>query len=234
MATFNGSRYIKEQLQSILPQLNGNDELILSDNGSTDDTLTLIHSLNDPRIKVVHEPKKGVIPNFENALRHAQGDIIFLADQDDVWLKNKVATVLSSLAECDLVLHDADIVDSDLHPLAPSLFQANNFQANPSAPGLIHTLIKNRYVGCCMAFRRTLLDLALPFPPGIGMHDWWLGALGEARFRVRHLPQPLIHYRRHDTNASMTSQRSKYSLLQKVKWRIVLIYFMLKRIYFKR
>ena len=91
MATYNGSRYIKEQIDSILSQLSALDELIISDDHSTDSTYKIIKSYNDNRIKFyLNELEKGVTHNFENALLHSKGDTIFLADQDDVWNKEKI------------------------------------------------------------------------------------------------------------------------------------------------
>lgn len=101
MATYNGGRFIKEQIDSILPQLSQYDELIVSDDGSTDRTLEIIASYKDERIKVFHHQKTGnkyyptlkvcySTNNFENALKQAKGDYIFLCDQDDIWEKNKV------------------------------------------------------------------------------------------------------------------------------------------------
>nr|AIA84980.1 Glycos_transf_2 [uncultured Leptotrichia sp.] len=90
MATYNGSSFIKAQLESILFQLNTNDEVVISDDGSSDDTLSIIEAFNDPRIRLIEGPKiHSVAHNFEYAIRHSRGDIIFLSDQDDVWLNNK-------------------------------------------------------------------------------------------------------------------------------------------------
>ena len=90
IATYNGEKYLREQLDSILPQLAESDEVIVSDDGSTDGTIDLITSLNDPRIKIVsNSGRKGYVGNFENALKHTTGDYIFLSDQDDIWYPNK-------------------------------------------------------------------------------------------------------------------------------------------------
>ena len=90
MATYNGAKYIKEQLDSIIPQLREDDELIVSDDASKDDTLKIVESYNDPRIKIFHNENHGVAHNFENAMREATGDLIYFADQDDVWLPGKL------------------------------------------------------------------------------------------------------------------------------------------------
>ena len=87
MATYNGEKYIKKQIESILINLNKDDELIISDDGSKDKTLDIIKSIKDKRIKIISGPKQGVIKNFENALNNCTGEYIFLSDQDDIWGK---------------------------------------------------------------------------------------------------------------------------------------------------
>ena len=109
MATYNGGKFIREQLESILSQLPSVDaEIVIADDGSTDNTLSVIASLNDLRIRVLPAEKHlGVIYNFERALQSAKGDIVFLADQDDIWIPGKVKKILEALKTSDLVLHDA-------------------------------------------------------------------------------------------------------------------------------
>ena len=112
MATHNGEKFIKEQLDSILCQLSPEDEVVISDDGSTDSTLEIIEGYNDSRIKIYRmtHTRKGmkshyyVTMNFENALRQAKGDYIFLCDQDDVWYPHKVERCFEVLKEYDMVL----------------------------------------------------------------------------------------------------------------------------------
>ena len=116
LATYNGEKYIKEQLDSILPQLSANDEIIISDDNSTDDTINIIRSLNDERIKIYVNKTKGIVKNFENALNNASGDIIFLSDQDDVWKNDKVKKILSAFSSDNsltLVFSNAEIIDEN-------------------------------------------------------------------------------------------------------------------------
>src|SRR5687768_8023645 len=95
MATFNGSRYINEQLNSIITQLDESSEIVISDDSSTDNTVQIIKSFNDKRIHVLPNQKfRNPIFNFENALKHVQGDYIFLADQDDIWLPDRLNKML--------------------------------------------------------------------------------------------------------------------------------------------
>ena len=130
MATYNGERFLREQIDSILCQLAPDDELIISDDGSTDGTLDIIQSYNDKRIKLLHHKKKSeyakikysrnfyyATDNFENALQAAQGDYIFLADQDDVWMKDKAKLMSSYLDKFDCVMCNNQIIDTEGKPL---------------------------------------------------------------------------------------------------------------------
>ena len=214
LAAYNGERYIKEQVDSILAQLGPTDELIVSDDGSTDATVEILASYGDIRIKVFHNSgRKGVVGNFENALSLAEGDYIFLSDQDDLWLPNKVAACLDALQHADLVLHDAVVWDGK-QVLLPSFFGYRGVRR-----GYVNNMIRNSYIGCCMCFRKCLLDKALPFPKRVAIHDMYLGLVGERSFRVAFLCDPLIYYRRHGNNASQTGEKSKYSVFYRIKYR---------------
>lgn len=204
LAAYNGERFIRRQLESILPQLGPGDEVIVSDDGSTDQTLAVVRSLNDPRIRIVRNTgRRGPVGNFENALNQVRGEFIFLSDQDDVWLPDKVHRLRPLLETHNLVLSDCTVVDAGGRTLFPSFFAHRG-----SRPGLLRNLYKNSYVGCCMAFRRSLLKRALPFPKGLYMHDWWLGLLAEAGGSVCFYPESTLLYVRHGQNASPTSEGS--------------------------
>lgn len=201
MATFNGAKYLEEQLASILASVYGDFEVIVSDDGSTDGTLEILSRFakSDPHIHVLQGPGHGVVENFANALEKARGDIIFLSDQDDIWQPEKVRVVLAQMKNPDViaVVHNAVLVDESGSPLGTTMFDLRQ-----SGSGFLRNLKKNAFVGCCMAFRAGLLKTALPFPQGIAMHDWWLGLLAEIRGTTLFLNDSLIQYRRHDTNVS--------------------------------
>ena len=127
LATYNGEKYIQELLNSILCQIDINDEIIVSDDYSTDNTLTIIRSFNDFRIKIfMNQGKRGVVNNFGNALKYASGDYIFLCDQDDVWFSNKKNICISYLDDADLIVTDCSVTDKDLNIIYPSLFEIGN------------------------------------------------------------------------------------------------------------
>ena len=214
VATFNGEQYIEEQLASILasPEVG---EVLVSDDGSTDGTCQCVRAFDDPRIRLIDGPRRGLVRNFEHLLEEARGEQIFLADQDDVWLPEKVSEMSRSLESADLVLSDCRVVDASLTVLHPSFFRIRG-----SGSGLVRNLVRNSYLGCCLAFRRSLLEYALPFPEGLPMHDWWLGLVAEAFGSVALLPMPLVLYRRHEANASSTAGRSSASPALQLVWRL--------------
>lgn len=197
IATYNGEKYFREQLASILPQLDENDEIIISDDDSGDATLELATEFGDKRVKVFRNPgARGYTRNFENALKNASGDLILLSDQDDVWASNKVSRILKTFeqnSEVTLIVTNASLIDKDGALLAGSFQPAGPFRG-----GIISTLIKNRYHGCTMAFRRQVLEAALPFPPCIPMHDSWIGLVNTFAGKAMYLDENLVFYRRHD------------------------------------
>jgi glycosyltransferase involved in cell wall biosynthesis len=231
IATYNGSKYIREQLNSILTQLPEHSEVIVSDDNSTDTTVEIIKGMRDKRIHIfVNSKREGVIQNFENALTKASNSVIFLADQDDIWLADKVALTLPLLEKYSLVNHDCILIDEQRKTLVPSLFSINNAKA-----GIVKNIYLNSYTGCCMAFNRSLLTQAIPIPKNTYIqHDVWLGIIAEIYGEVYFLNQPLIEFRRHDETETQTGKTSKNTLSRKIKMRIFLIYFILKKLVQKK
>jgi glycosyltransferase involved in cell wall biosynthesis len=200
MATFNGAKFIRKLLESVIIQLNEGDEIVISDDGSNDETLAIISSFMDTRIKVYrNDLKSGPVNNFENAIRKATGDIIFLCDQDDVWNSEKVQKHVLMHNDFDLVVSDAVVIDEDQQVLFPSFFIERG-----SGKGLFHNLRRNSYIGCCMSFKRKVAASSLPFPSDIHMHDWWIGLVAEVTGSVYFLNEPLMSYVRHSENTSGT------------------------------
>jgi glycosyltransferase involved in cell wall biosynthesis len=200
MATYNGEKFIDQQVKSILDQLSSNDELIVSDDHSTDNTIGILHSFNDARIKIIYNNGvKGHVGNFQNALSNAKGDYIFLADQDDIWFDNKVEVMISYLENYDVVCCDCEIVDENLITIAKSYY---NYIG--SGPGLFKNFLRNTYMGNCMAFKKEVLELALPIPYDIPNHDLWIGITADLFYKPYFIPQILGMHRRHDLNASNT------------------------------
>ena len=215
MTTCNGEKFLKQQLKSILTQLNRNDEVIISDDSSYDNTINIINSFNDARIKLLKGNFNSPILNFENALLQVTGDYIFLSDQDDIWRADKIRTISDYLLTYDLVISDAIIINESGELLEDSFFMINNSQK-----GFFKNLIRNSYLGCTMAFNRKIWLKALPFPKGIPMHDWWIGLIAELHGKTYFCKEKLVMYRRHENNLSCTTRKSDYSFIEKIKFRM--------------
>ena len=213
MAAYCGERYIGEQIRSILSELRPGDELLVSDDAPGAETERIVRAIaqEDARVRYLHGEGKGVVRNFERVLTAATGDVLFLSDQDDVWLPGKVEAVLREIENgACAVVHDARVVDETLQTIAPSFFALRG-----SRPGFLHNFLRNGYMGCCMALTRPVLERALPFPPDLPMHDQWLGLTAERFGRVCFLPQPYLLYRQHGGNVT----GGKTTLSQKLRWR---------------
>lgn len=225
IATYNGAGMILEQLNSILPQLSATDEVVIADDGSTDNTVALIRSLNHPLIRFVEGDRlKSPIYNFERALKAAKGDIIFLSDQDDRWMPNKVQVMCRALEQYDCVVSDCHVADGHMNITADSFYAVNHTRF-----GFLYNLLcRNGYLGCCMAFRRCVLERALPFPKHLPMHDIWIGNVAASFFTVGFIPDKLIMFRRHGHNASVTAGKSTYTLRRKLMFRLSILLPLLK------
>lgn len=206
IATHNGEKFIKEQLDSILHQLDPKDEVVISDDGSTDKTLNIIRKYNDQRIRIVTQKSPSGLPsheyatlNFENALKHSKGDYIILSDQDDVWCDNKVDVVKKYLKDYPYIVSDCFVTDSNLNIISDTRFtKEESYHTNK----YVALVLSTPYQGSCAAFRREVLEKALPFPKGLQSHDRWIGDVAAFFFSVKIIPEKLIYYRRHEGTSS--------------------------------
>lgn len=219
MATYNGASFIRQQIDSIVSQLGSEDEIIFSDDGSIDSTLSIISGYNDKRFKIVGNTRSGSpAKNFERGLSHCTGELIFLADQDDLWMPEKVQQMRHHLQTFDLVLTDCSIINEHNKKIHDSFFIKQR-----SKKGLIPNLVHNSYMGCCMAFNRKILERILPFPPDLKAHDQWIGLIAERHYKVHFLHEPLVQYRRHGQNYSFTAEKSSFSLFEKINHRLTML-----------
>lgn len=231
MATYNGERFLAAQVDSVLADLEAEDELIIVDDFSKDRTKDIIRSFSDARIRfILRESNQGVLRTFEEGLNSAKNNIIFLCDQDDIWVAGKRSAFQSTFEhnrQCLLVISDAQVIDAEDSVLALS-FMATRGGFRGS---VFDTLLKNRYLGCAIAIRSSLLKKALPIPDLVPMHDMWLGVIGSLTGQVHYLSTPYIKYRRHGGNLSPESSQSFSRML---KWRLALFYCIVKRLFFNR
>lgn len=199
LATYNGEKFIFEQIDSVLKQIGQNDEVIVSDDGSTDKTLEIIRNIEDSRIKIlINQGERGYTPNFQNALKESTGDIIFISDQDDVWLPGKYTTLIENLKTNDLVVTNSMVTDESLNVTNNSFFTIYN-----SGTGILKNIICSTYYGCCMAFNRKVLNYSMPFPKNKEVSiDLWIGLVAEVVGKVKFIEKPFLLYRRSDNTVT--------------------------------
>ncbi len=220
MAAYNGAQFIEEQIASILPQLAPDDDIVIVDDGSQDDTVARISEIRDPRIRLfAHATNQGVIATFEDALRSATGTILFLSDDDDVWAPTKVEKVLREFErypDAQVVASRVALIDERGGRLPDG--RVNRYGA--FQPGFWSNVIKNHYQGSAMAIRASFLGQVLPFPRDkLFLHDVWIGTRNEVHGgKTVFIHEPLVYYRRHTQNASQP-----HDLLRRVKVRVNLV-----------
>lgn len=223
MTSYNGEKYIRVQIESVLANLCDEDELVISDDGSTDNTIPIIKSINDSRIRLIKGPQKGINMNFANAIGNCKGDIIFLSDQDDYWYPNKVENVLDVFkndSNIFLVEHDARIVDSEGTIIEESFFAIRRVRQ-----GFFKNWIRNTYHGCCLAFRKSLKQHLIVMPDKGCFHDQWIGLIAELQGKTYFLNTVLMDYKRYDNNASSFKPYPFYTQLINRLW---IGYFLIK------
>lgn len=232
LATYNGARHIAEQLQSILAQLGTDDEVIVSDDGSTDPTLDIVRQMagtSATPIRITLNPgEHGYTANFEHALSQARGEYVFLSDQDDVWLPGKVATMLHALHDegYDLCVSNARITDAELNVTYPDYYAARGVYR-----GLLGNFVKFGYLGCCLALTRRQLGRSLPFPADrrYCTHDNWLFVCALAMGRVKILDEALMLYRRHGNTQTTGAFNAHKPLSFRIRYRLYLAWQLMVR-----
>ena len=218
LCTHNGARFIEEQLRSILDQTRPPHQLVISDDASSDDTVTLAKAVftryaalpsQAPIDLVILENASplGVTGNFESAILATSGDLVALSDQDDIWRSDRLARSVQefeSRSELDLVFTNARLVDGAGASLDRTLFEVLEIsdadQASLHSGDALSLFIKrNLATGATVMFRRRLLEKSVPFPPH-WVHDEWLAMMAAATGEIDVIDEPLIDYRQHGSN----------------------------------
>lgn len=200
MATYNGAKYLQEQLDSFASQTRQPDELIITDDGSIDNTIQIIEDFSKKAPFHVrwsqNEKKLGYAGNFSKALSLTTGELVFLSDQDDIWFRKKIETIEKVAMQdnrTQLIINDAVLVFEDLTPTG--LTKLSQIRS----AGLSD---RSFLMGCCMAVRRGFLRRILPIPSAFTAHDSWIAGFAEGLGRKRIVTEPLQYYRRHKNNTS--------------------------------
>lgn len=210
LATCNGMRFLSEQLDSIEAQTRLPNELIVTDDASTDETAAVVERFatqSGMECSVYkNERRLGYAQNFSRTLSRTQGEIVFLSDQDDRWDADKIETMLAELErspDAQVLACDARLVDGKLKPVGVTKLEQIRRSGMPA---------ETFFMGCCMAVRRDFLQRILPIPPGFPEHDQWIATIARAFGVMKVIEKPLQDYRLHDHNQS----RHPANLLQRL------------------
>lgn len=242
LCTYNGEKYIREQINSILSQTTPPNEIIICDDKSTDNTINIINDINSPIINLYQNPVNlGYMQNFAQAVNKCRGDIIFFSDQDDVWLPNKIEEMVAEFnndLNAYMIFSDSYIADENLNILWDSLwdykyFDHKNFKADTFLTSILAVH------GCAMAIRKSALGYTGSFPPFIG-HDTWLATILSLMGLAKPLNKKLNYYRVHENQKSFrfNKKRSFVHLRNKIfgqhirhfSWKLKLFYESQKRL----
>jgi glycosyltransferase involved in cell wall biosynthesis len=201
MATYNGSRFLREQLDSIYAQTFKNIEVVVCDDCSGDETPRI---LEEYRIRhglkySINKTNLGFIKNFEKAIKLCSGECIALADQDDIWLPEKIETLMQYINGVSLVCSDASLCDENGAVFAKSMKKYANIPAVSGKPTEL-LIFRNFVTGCTSMFKKELLEKALPIPEGAGSHDWWFALVASKLNGIKYLDKQLVLYRQHGMN----------------------------------
>lgn len=220
MATFNGENYLHLQVASIIAQMAPDDELIIIDDASTDGTMALLQGIDDPRIQVTRNEKNlGHVQSFAKAITLANRQLIFMSDQDDIWVSGRASAMCDALsAGAALVSTNSGFINAGgepVPPLQPGLKQSESCHHW----GNIWRIFNGNaaYYGCAMALREELRDIILPIPAYVESHDLWIAMAANLAGNNQHLERITLLRRIHGTNASVISR----PVLQKLWSRVI-------------
>lgn len=216
IATYNGEKYIQEQLDSILSQLGRGDELIICDDQSIDRTLDIIADYRDDRIRTYrNDTRMGHVRNFEKAISLARGDFIFLSDQDDVWLPGRVTAMMKYMEDepsALLVASNFDLIDENGNAIGEFRFLRS---VKPLRLMQLFCILAGRapYFGCTFLMRRRMLDYCMPIPARIESHDIWIALVASMVGHVVNIPGSTLQHRVHGRNVTVKKRRATSVIL---------------------
>lgn len=219
MATYNGAAHVREQVDSILDQLGPDDELVVVDDASTDDSVATVAAVDDPRIRLIEStPNRGYVRTFERALGEASGGYLLLADQDDVWLPGRVDAMVEALRTHQVVATNLTTLggpDTLQGPFGQDDWKLAASDDDRRAANLLGIVAGLRpYYGCAMGVRRDALSVVLPFPTHlVESHDLWIAMYGNLTGSLAHLDRRTIARRIHTDQATPTRPRGPRAVL---------------------
>ncbi len=226
LATYNSSRYLREQLDSLLAQDEGEILITIRDGGSSDGTPEIIREYSNRaggRIRFLGSSRSDALGNFAALLREAREELMMFCDHDDVWMPDKVSRTLAlyrrTASECPpgtpiMVFTDSVVTDAELKPLADSMMASQKL--DPRRMTFPKLLVQNVPSGNTMLFNRALREKALPLPEKAVMHDHWLTLVAERFGRMAYLDEPTLLYRQHGNNVYGATAYGMRSFLKRL------------------
>ena len=216
LATYNGEKYLVEQLDSILSQTYSNFRLVISDDCSTDGTRKILeeYEAKDDRIELYfQEINLGVIKNFEFLLKKVENKYYMLSDQDDIWKENKVEKSVEKIAltESDLVYTDLEVVDENLNAIYESYWKLKNIYKKIKKYNNFNALYLNNFItGCTVISKKEYIKDILPLPDTskFVLHDYWIPLVVSQKGKITYIEEPLIKYRQHKNNKIGSKKQS--------------------------
>ena len=216
LATYNGEKYLVEQLDSILSQTYSNFRLIISDDSSTDGTRKILeeYKAKDDRIELYFQEKNlGVIKNFEFLLKKVENKYYMLSDQDDIWKENKIEKSVEKLenSESDLVYTDLEVVDENLNITYESYWKLKNIYKKIKKYNNFEALYLNNFItGCTVISKKEFIKDFLPLPETskFVLHDYWISLVVSQKGKISYIEEPLIKYRQHKNNKIGSKKQS--------------------------
>jgi len=222
MATYNGEKYLREQVDSLLAQSYPTLEFIFVDDASSDSSVKILqeYALSDTRIRLVTNPEnQGLLATFEKGIRAAKGEMIALSDQDDVWMPEKIRLLAGAIGSHSMIYADSALTDAA--GFVTGKFSDRNHLCDYSTG--LHYVFGTKAMGHAMLFKREIIDIALPFPDFVG-HDFILGFAAAALHGVSYFPATLVNYRQHSSNtmgADLSKGKKNYNTREERNARIV-------------
>lgn len=221
MCTYNGEKYIKEQLDSILQQTYKNIEVIITDDCSTDNTIDIIqkYQKNDDRVKLyINKTNLGFLKNFEYAISLCAGDYIALADQDDIWKKEKLELFSKNIKDNSLIYSDAILIDKDSNEIGSEFIRPNNNLCKGACNKVF--FLNNVVSGNALMFKKELIEYILPIPKDITFHDSWIAFVASTYGTIDYTDEAMTYYRRYSEQVTNIKKKPYKNIFEKFKYKV--------------
>jgi glycosyltransferase involved in cell wall biosynthesis len=229
LATYNGGEFLRELIESVLHQTHKDWRLIVRDDGSTDDTTSIVNEYAEKipsKITIMQDDEKhlGACQSFARLMERSDSDYIMFCDQDDIWLPAKVSLALENMLDMEkglgkdtpLLVHtDLKVVDEGLNPISNSFWEYAYLDPE-SGRTLNRLVIQNAITGCATLINKSLKSMSLPIPEEAIMHDWWIALVAASFGVIEYVPEPTILYRQHDRNKIGAREWDREPVFQKV------------------